>query len=80
MTPLSADLPAELSLTCNRGPRGHTLSRADRGRSRGDRGQPPPRTGHLEAEGSKANEKGSAFNQENVLVVKTKRQKTKRVS
>lgn len=45
--PFKCWAPTKLSLTCNRGRRGHTLSHADRGRNRGDRGRPPPRTGHL---------------------------------
>ena len=42
--------PAKLSLTCKSGRRGHTLSRADRGRNHGDRGRPPRHTGHLETQ------------------------------
>lgn len=45
--------PAKLSLTCKCGPRGRTLSRADRGRNHGDKGRPPPHTGRLVTKGER---------------------------
>ncbi len=45
--------PAKVWLTCSCGQHEHTLSHADRGQNHGDKGQPPPHTGHLETNGEK---------------------------